>query len=436
MWRSRVVPAIGRHKNGRWHLALAVAAAAFLSAAIVGQGTSLDIFGTFTVDTTVVPIPATLVDEIQLDAPAKLTSFKFGVDSMLDLSMAYGDSVLHINTSMSVPGLERFIVDATMLFGGAKVKGEMWFAVPFETVIDINHFINWVVIPPGDLMFVKTRITTEFMLGGLDVHNLFMIEDVEFPNPNADFGPLFYPVQSQSFHVGDILTIAGEPLPGITLTSVTSFCASAKSNAVIGWSARGSVSVTSTLCDTFCFTETISVRGLEYCGVSVWFSLAVNPCDDPVLELTGGGAFSGVLDVALSGSFSLLPIDITGFTLSTTLCDTISASIRLSDGFKFEAASLRSQANVDTGIMQGNVFGNCTITSADGVTSCIAGAMLTHGTISAGLSCAFAQQAGSLRLVSTTFNGSYTLAPAVFSISMRFGRYGLVEALLSVGISF
>jgi hypothetical protein len=138
-------------------LVLAVVPAAW--SATEGCGGALDLSGTLGLDTVVVPIPATLVDEIQLDTPAQLTLLKFGIESTLDASLAYYDMFVHLNTAMNIPGLERLVVDASLPIGPITLKPEMWFAVPFETVTDVNYFTNWVVIPPGDPLFVKMRCT-------------------------------------------------------------------------------------------------------------------------------------------------------------------------------------------------------------------------------------------------------------------------------------
>jgi hypothetical protein len=272
-----------------------------------------------------------------------------------------------------------------------------------------------------------------------------MLEDVNFPSPLADFGPLQYPVQSQSFHVGDILTISTEIFDGVRLSSVTNFCANSGTNSIKGWSATGCVDAEASLCDEICFNETLSISGLQYCGVSLWFSLGVNPCGDldlldpvgdPILELSGGGAFSGLLDLNLSGSFSLFPLDITGFSIAASLCDVINATIQFSDSFEFTGASASARTEIDTGLMQGSVFCSGTVVSGEGVTACILGGTLTYGTTSGGMTWAFSEQPEGFRLTSSTVRIGLKLAPSSFSVSVRFGRSGLAEAVVSLGLSF
>jgi hypothetical protein len=337
---------------------------------------------------------------------------------------------------MSIPGLQRLILDEKFFLGPLLMKPEVWLAVPFETVVDINHFTNSVVIPPGDFMFVKLRWTTQVGIGGLDVTNLFMLEDVNFPNPLADFVPLEYPVQSQSFHTGDILTIRGEPAPGVTLTSITRFCATEATNTIKGWSGGGSVDPDGSCCDEFDVNGTLMLSGIQYCGMSLWFRLDVEPCQTSPLSLSGGGTLANILDIGLLGSFSLFPFDFSGFSLTASLCESLTATLQFSEDFELLQATFRGQTAVDTGIMQGSAFVTGTFSGSGIGKAFTVGATLGHGTVSGGLSFAFSEQAGSLRLSGTTIRLEFKNAPASFTISAGFGRRGLAQAGFGVGISF
>jgi hypothetical protein len=401
------------------------------------QGQELAVSGQFGLDTVAVPIPATLVSEIQLDSPGKLTVFKFGIESLLDLHVDYGDFSTRLNSLISVAGLERCILVAYVPLGPILFKPEMLFAAPFETVTDINHFTNWVAIPPGgDLMFVTARLTVSGSFAGLDIRNLLMIQDVTFPNPGADFVPLQYPVQSQSFHVGNILTVCAEVYPGVTLRSVVNFFANSSSTSVIGWSGQGSVDKESSLCDDFGFSGTLTLTGLQYCGVGIWVSLAVDPCDPEPVVLTGGGTIRGLWDLDITGSFSLFPLSISGFSFSTSICDVIDASFQLSDTFHFESASLRARGTFDTGLMKANVYSSCSFTNGEGFTSLTLGSRLTHGTISGALVGCITKQQESYRLTSVSPSLSFNFSPLAFSVSARFGRSGLVQGLMSLRLVF
>ncbi len=285
-------------------------------------------------------------------------------------------------------------------------------------------------------MFVKTRMRASGTISGIDFDNLFMIEDVNFPNPSADFGPLQYPVQSQSFHAGDILTVSFEPVPGITVRSVTNFCANSGANSVKGYSASGSVDVDESLCDVCCWDETLSISGLEYCGIPLWFSLSVDPTTEDVLRLSGGGSFSKFGGLELSGSFSLFPLLIGGYSFSFTWCDCITASVSLSNTFELQSLRFSGHFDIPFGVMTGRLTSSGTFASDLGATSLSVGISATQGTFSGGLNVAVSKQNGDLRLSSVSTNLGMTLTPVRITGSILFARTGLRQASLTVGVTF
>jgi hypothetical protein len=377
-----------RTGTGRWtrHCVLVVSIVfGLMGVSEAALGRLVDVSGQYGLATIMVPVPATLEGGIQLDTPAELTLLKFGIESDLDFTAKFLDAAFHFNSAINIAGMERVIMDLSMLVGPFDLKLEVWNAVPFETVTDVNHFTNWVVIPPGDMMYVKTRFETSVTISDIDFHNLFMIEDVTFPNPGADFGPLVYPVQSQSFHVGDILTISFEPYPGVRVRSVTNFFADAGSRPVKGYSASGRVDADESLCDGFCFDQTISVTGLKYCGIPFWLSLKVDPMADDILRLSGGGSFSGLGGLELSGSFSLFPLLIGGYSFSFTWCDAITATVNLSNSFELKSMSFRGTFDIPFGAMTGRLSSSGTFASDLKATSLTFGVSATQGTFSGGL---------------------------------------------------
>jgi hypothetical protein len=401
---------------------------------LAAQAQIFDISGRYGLDTVLIPVPVTLIDEIKLDTPAELTLLKFGIESTLDATLTVGNLQLHLNGAMNIAGLERFIVESTIPLGPITIEPEMWFAVPFETVTDINHFTNWVVVPPGYLLFVKTRWTCTASYGGLDFKNLFLIEDVNFPDPGADFAPLFYPVQSQSFRYGDILTITAQPFEGISLSSVTCINADQGANSVKGWSASGRAYASCDGCSWF--NETLTLTGLKYSCLSYWLSLYVDPWTVPMLRLRAGGSFSGITGLELSGSFTLFPVTLSGFSFSATVCGCAEASISLSDTFDFQSASISFRAELPLGPMRGTFAWSGTVVAGQGLTGFNVSANVNQGTFTGGLSVAISEQLGFYRLTSFTSRLGLTSTPLAVSFSVSFGRTGLQRAVISVGVVF
>jgi hypothetical protein len=397
-------------------------------------GQLIELTGRFSLDTVTLPIPATLVGEIQLDAPAELTVLKHGIEATLDLELIAANMLVHLNTAMNIAGSERFILESTIPLGPVTIAPELWFAVPFETVTDVNGFINWVTIPPAKMLFVKTRWTVSTHYGGLDIEDLFLLEDVNFPDPDADFGPLTYPIQSQSFRYGNILTISATPIDGISLTSVTCICADSSSNDVKGWSASGGAYAA---CGTGCswFNETITVSGLRYSCLLCWLSLYFDPAAVPVIVLRGGGSFSGIGGLELSGAFSLFPISLAGFSFSASLSDCAEASISLSDTLGFLSASIRFSAGLPLGSMRGTFAWNGTVTAASGLTGCSIAATVSQGIFSGGMTVNYVQQMGNLEFMSTTTRLGLSFDAVHVSASVEFGRAGLRCARFGVGVT-
>jgi len=402
----------------------------------VAVGRVLDVSGQCSVATIMMPVPATLEGGIQLDTPAELTLLKFGIESELDFTATVWDAALHMNSAINIAGLERVIVDFSAPLGPIGLKLELWNAVPFETVTDVDHFTNWVAIPPGDLMFVKTRFTTSIEINSVTFENLFMLEDVTFPNPYANFAPLQYPVQSQSFHAGDILTISFEPYPGVTARSVTNLCADSGSRAVKGYSASGRVDADESLCDHCCWDETLSITGLEYCGIPFWLSLKIDPTTEDVVRLSGGGSFSKLGDLELSGSFSLFPLLIGGYSFSFTWCDAISASVSLTSDFELTSMSFRGSFDIPFGAMTGRLTSSGAFDETLEATSLSVGVSATQGTFFGGIGVNVTQQSGDLRLSSVSGNLGMTLTPVRVTFSILFARTGLKQASLDVGVTF
>lgn len=402
----------------------------------ITYGELLDVSGRYSLATIVMPVPATLQGGIQLDTPAEMTLLKFGIESELDFIATIWDAAFHLNSAINIAGLERVIIDASISLGPFDTKIEVWHAVPFETVTDVSHFTNWVVIPPGDLMYVKTRFEVSGEFDAFTFNNLMMIEDVTFPNPYADFVPLQYPVQSQSFHVGDIFTMTFTPYPGVTVRSVTNISADGGSRPVKGYSASGRVDAESTMCDEVSWNETLSITGLEYCGIPFWLTLKVDPCGAEILRLTGGGSFSKFGDLELSGGFSLFPLAIGGYSFSFSWCEQVSANVSLSKDFEFQSANVRCNIDIPFGAMTGKFTTAATFGSDLEASSISLGASATQGTFSGGINVGISQQADTLRLSSVSVNLGMTLTPVRITVSVVYGRTGLRQAALNVGVTF
>lgn len=153
------------------------------------------------------------------------------------------------------------IIGGTTDLGWGNVEQEVWFAMPFESIIDVNGLRNSAVIPPGHMKFVtaRSKFTTE--IGGVRIENVAMLEDITFPDPYNNYGSsdcdgdgeeegtcvlgeqtnraLSY--RTQTFEFGDMLTISGSLGGGVRVVSETSFGADSTGISVKGHSDASSV---------------------------------------------------------------------------------------------------------------------------------------------------------------------------------------------------
>jgi hypothetical protein len=405
-----------------------------------GLGATLDISGSYGLNIVTMPIPATLVGEIKLDTPAELTLLKFGIEAWGHLDVAFCNVLLTLDSAINIAGLERLILIMDAPLGAFRIKPEIWFATPFESVVDVNHFPNSVVIPPGDMLFVKTRWTLTTTLWGLDISYLFMMEDVNFPNPNADYPELWYGQQSQSFGVGHILTIRVEPCPGINLTSTTTWCADWGTNAVKGYSASGRVLPECGECaqaDCATFSETLSLTGLRlFCDIPVWLRVRVTPGFDPFISLTAGGTYTYSNDFILSTSFTLIPLTLGGFTMTTTIGECIDVSLVLSKQLQFKSARASYSTSLDLGLMRATFSGNASLISGIGLSQMSFSSSLTQGLFSSGVSLSITNQGSRLRFSALSLTINYNQTPTTLSAGITFGRTGLRQMSIRAGVVF
>ena len=156
-------------------------------AVILGGGTTLaQLSGRFGLDIVARRIPTTLTGEIKLDTPSEFVMLEFAIASNLILDVDFGFAHLNIDAVVNTAGPEHLVLKTPMDFGclpfyeitldKLSIVPEMWFAVPFEAVTDVNNLPNSVIIPPADVLFVKARVTFSTSMAGFNITHLAMLE--------------------------------------------------------------------------------------------------------------------------------------------------------------------------------------------------------------------------------------------------------------------
>lgn len=88
------------------------------------------------------------------------------------------------------------------------------------TPFGVNFAISPITRPIGPTLFVKKRFTTNINLAGFNITNLAIFEDINFTHPFLT-SVQTYGASFQEFRFGNILTISGQTVSGISFRSVT-----------------------------------------------------------------------------------------------------------------------------------------------------------------------------------------------------------------------
>ena len=420
---------------------------------IVAVVASAQLSGQFGLDLVTRRIPTTLTDEIALDTPSEFSELEFAIASNLNVTAdcGFADIRLDMATNMAGPEHAVGIADVQMapidvscaVLDNIHLIGEMWFAVPFEAVTDVNNLPNSVLIPPGGPYFVTARFTASFECAGFQLRWLSMLEDVNFPNPNASYAPLHYEEANRDVGLGNILYVSWSSPLGATLNITAGLNASPAATVIKGYSASGSVSSGECSPDWGnCFLNG-SLGGFPLCNMSLGivslteakmaFSFSVSTTQ--TLSATVSISAKVAKDIGFSTSFTLFrdPVTSTGLNVSGSLgCFDFGVMLD-----KLEISSLSAGCN--TPFSHGALTGSLGISATGlerGLTGLSMRLSLSQGLFSASTSVAFAQRGTAFGFASLATQLAFRISPGTLSIQATFGRYGLTRAGIGAGVTF
>jgi len=427
-----------------------------------GVTTVAQLSGRFGLDLVARRIPTTLTGEIKLDTPSEFVMLEFAIASNLILDVDFGFADLNIDAVVNTAGPEHCVIKAPInlgelpfyeiTFDKLDIVPEMWFAVPFEAVTDVNNLPNSVIIPPGDIMFVKARVTLSTSISGFNITTLAMLEDTNFPNPGSSYTtrtpgspytPLYYPVQSQSFAVGSLVSASWRAQLGVSVSASIGVNASQSGKSIKGYSATGSVVPDN-------FFARFGISGIKLADINLYgtslqsvmlgtsFTFTKTPT-----QTEGSTAFSTTINlsgklwdnVGIGGSVTLAPFPpkFGGVTLSISM-----EPFRLA--FALDTMTLTSMSfSFSTGLNMGAMTGSFGATASGlekGMTGLSMRLSLSQGIFSAGTSVAFANRAEKFGFASLGSTLTFRLSPAVVTVQATFGRYGLTRAAVTAGVVF
>jgi hypothetical protein len=423
-----------------WWSILVVASGAW---AVAGQ-----LSGNFSLGVIARRIPTTVTEEIKLDTPSEFTMLEFAVASKLDLTLRTGFVDPRLKAAVNTAGIEHFVFSAPFAFGQLAfyevrldrfdLVPEVWIAVPFESVTDVNNLPNSVVIPPGNPLFVSARVTLTASVGGFNVKHLVMLEDVNFPSPSGSYVPLYYRNSDQEFAVGSLTSVSWRASIGFSMNAQFGLSASAGGKSIKGHSAQGNVTPDSSFlrigAGGIRLGET-SLFGVGVQNVVLGTSFSVATGVDERFGMTlalSGEAWSGV---NISGSITLRPYPpgLNGLSLSVT-----KGPFRL--GIALDELDITGlSASFGTSLNLGPISGSWALSATGldrGLTGLAFRLSLAQGVFSTNTSITFSQRGEDFGFASWASALTFRFSPAVVSVQATFGRYGLTRAAVTTSVAF
>jgi hypothetical protein len=413
---------------------------------VLGGAAQAQLSGQFGLDIAARRIPTTESDEIKLDTPSEFAVLEFSIASNLDLKIGCGFATFDIDAAVNMAGPEHAVAAADIRiepipFYGATLEKvhlipEVWFAVPFEAVTDVNNLPNSVLIPPGDPLFVTARLTTSAEVSGFRLRSLVMLEDINFPKPGSSYEPLYYEHVDQDFDVGNLFYATWTAQLGFSANATLGLNASTSGTAIKGYSASGSVDPGN------CFL-TGSVGGIPFgcvpTGIVTLFDSRVGMSFyvSTTQTLSGTLSFSARLADGTSVGASLTlfthPRTFGGVSLAGSVgCFRFGVQL---EGFELTSLSAGYDTSLNLAGTTGS-FGFGLTGLERGLTGLSARLSLAYGVLSASTNVAYAQRGEEFGFASFGVNMSFRFSPGILSFQATFGRFGLTRAAFSVGVSF
>jgi hypothetical protein len=393
-------------------------------------------------------IPTTVTGEIKLDTPSEYTMLEFAIASKLDITLNTGFIDPRLQAAVNTAGIEHFVFSSPLTFGELpfyevnfdklNLVPEIWVAVPFENVRDVNNLPNSVIIPPGNPMFVSARATLSTSVGGINFDHLVMLEDVNFPSPTGSFVPLFYELSDQEFGIGSLTTASWRAKIGVSINAQLGLSASSGSKSIKGHSARGRVTPGSSFLSLGVggvHLGSVSLYGVGVQDVTLGTSFSVSTGTTEKFSTTisiAGAAWEGT-SISMSISFTSTPPTVSALMLSVTQ-GPFTLSIALD-----QLAITGLSASCGNSLNLGQISGSWGL-SASGIERGLTGLAfrlaLSQGVFSTNTSITFSTRGEQFGFASWSSKLSFRFSPAVVSVQATFGRYGLTRAAATTSVSF
>lgn len=171
-----------------------------------------------------------------IDVSMETSTLRFDLSTTLEVTASFSGLRTKLHTHWGLAGVEDVILKAEATLGAVTLASEsVWgrFSAACQENAGIDETCEALKndpTPTADrLLFLKERITTRVSLGGFQLHNLTMIEDVAFPQVASS---QTHSASMQRFGVGSLVTVEGETLSGVSIRARTGICVSRSPNTV------------------------------------------------------------------------------------------------------------------------------------------------------------------------------------------------------------
>ena len=438
--------------------------------------TKADVTGSFDIHITLNP------EDTQTEA----VKFYIDFQSNLQVNVTLSGLTFSADLGFGTTGVEFAILGLTTNLGALAINDLFVFAAPFGCAAfpAAGQCAGINVFPIGDgdadgvvdnaVGFVKKRIEMELNIAGITLTNLALFEDVDFPDINASaghehdhFGPgtvyqvgttnSFVDDQTPTYGFGDVITLSGQTVSGITVTGSTTICASGTNTIKKrSWPYEVNKACTASIGDILgpeeedvieggaktpllFEEETLSIEGIEIGGVTLDIYTAWHP-NDANGFLTDIIASFSLLDLAdvtvtmssdniTSLSLSKIVVAVSSGNLSLTLTDT-GGNLSIDKTVAVLSVVLNPNQN------PADLTVAITAVAGTGVTKAAFSLGISRGALSLDTTTVFAG-AGTLDWASTSFSLSVDTGSGIsFGAEFAYTPSGMGETTIELGVVF
>jgi hypothetical protein len=429
--------------------------------------TKADVTGSFDIHFQMIP------EGLQTEA----VEFYFDIQANLQVNVTLSGLTIGTDIGFGTTGIEFAIITLDTSLGALTVNDTFVFAPPFACGLEAegngSNTAEWsgqcpgqYVTTIGEVGFVKKRIELELNIAGITINNLALFEDVDFPdiqggsNHEHDHftdGDVYYVTTwnndvddaTPTFGFGDVITLSGQTVSGITVTGRTAFCADDRNYIKKrNWAWEVNKACTATLGGAIEEIEGGAKTGFffeeEYLGISGvnlgGIDLSMDIFFWPLLPLYASisGSFD-VLDLA-SVEFALTSTNITNLTLDEISAVVVTGNLILILTDENGDLDFDEITAIFSGVLNPNQnpadFTAIVVNDGSGITYLELDLGITRGILAFDVATWFVG-GGTLAWGGTNFAMSVDYGNGfAIEADMTFSQIGLLDLGMNVGITF